>query len=69
MIALPRAQLPRLVERGGEEALLDVLVGGGALQLAAQHLARRELARAEVAVGAVPSFGAYLHSSAPLRQT
>ena len=69
---LPRAQFERLVERRREHALLDVLLEVGALEVAAEHVARAQLAGAEVARGPPRrelALADYLHSSAPRRQT
>ena len=41
-----------LVHRGGQDALLDVLLELLVLEVAAQHVARAQLARAELAVAA-----------------
>ena len=66
-IALARGPAAALSSVVGEQALLDVLLERLALQLAAQHLARRSWRDAEL-----PRRGRlarYLHSSAPLRHT
>ena len=47
----------RLVERRGEDALLDVLLELVALEVAAQHVARAQLADAEVLGGGRPARG------------
>src|SRR3954452_3398508 len=57
----------RLVERGRDDPLLHVRVEVLALEVAAQHVARAQLADAEVVRGLLPPH--YLHSRAPLRQT
>src|SRR4051794_11166333 len=57
----------RLVERGRDDPLLHVRVEAPALEVAAQHVARPQLADAEVVRGLLPPH--YLHSRAPLRQT
>src|SRR4051794_11421853 len=60
-----------LVERRRDHALLDVLLERVALQVTAQHVARPQLADAEVVGrrGGHRFAADYLHSSAPLRQT
>ena len=59
----------RLLERRGEHPLLDVLSRSAPVELAAQHVARAQLARAEVAGCRVDLLALYLHSSAPRRHT
>ncbi len=60
----------RLLERGGQDALLDVALERLAVEVAAQHVARRELADAEVvSAAAAGRLALYFHSSAPRRQT
>ena len=59
-----------LLERRREDALLDVLLQLGPLELAVEHLPGRELASAELRLLARPqSLAGHLHSSAPLRHT
>src|SRR3954447_15575963 len=56
-----------LVERRRDDPLLDVRLEVLALDVAAQHVARPQLAHPEVVRGLLPPH--YLHSRAPLRQT
>ncbi len=65
---LPRAQFDGLVQRRREDALLDVLLEVIALELAAQHFARVELAHAEV-LGGRQLLADHFHVRAPRRQT
>src|SRR6185312_11070074 len=62
-----------LVDGGGEDRLLDVALQRLALQIAAQHVARLQLAGTEVqrrpGVGSAERLAFYFHSRAPRRQT
>ena len=68
---LPRRPVGGPLERRREHALLDVLLELGALEVAAEHVARAELAGAEVlrTLPGAELLADYLHSSAPRRQT
>src|ERR1700759_4697524 len=61
----------RLLDGGGEHAVLDVALQRLALQVAAQHVAGLQLTRAEVRrrSHATEWFALYFHSKAPRRQT
>ena len=68
--ALPTAQRPGLLERRRQHRLLDVLLELGPVERAAQHVARAQLARAELLLAArAELLAGHLHSRAPLRQT
>src|SRR5204863_6695036 len=66
-----------LVHRRRQDALFHVLIELATLEVAAQHVAGAQLADAEVLARQLAEIGpqrrelltAYLHSSAPLRQT
>ena len=59
-----------LLERRRQHRLLDVLLELRAVEFAAQHVARAQLARAELLLAAGSQLVAgHLHSSAPLRHT
>jgi hypothetical protein len=60
----------RALDRGQQQAVLDVLLEVGAVELAAQHLARAQLAGAELTVrGVAQGLALHLHSSAPRLHT
>ena len=68
--ALPTRPAARLLHRRGQHRLLDVLLELRPVEIAAQHVARPQLARAELLLAArAELLAGHLHSRAPLRQT